>query len=170
VASLAAAVTDAQVELARRKLDTGDYAEAARQAERALKLDPANADARAVADEAAAGLANVETALAALRQAGGGARAAFELMKVDPRNPEAEAAAAASGASFRPRAEEAQRLAAEARAAAETAGASRGSAFADAAALEKQGEQSLRTGQMVAAAQRFLEARTRFERAGRASR
>ncbi len=64
---------DSQVELARRQLDTGDYVEAARQAERALKLDPAHADARAVADEAAAGLARVETALAALRQAGRGA-------------------------------------------------------------------------------------------------
>jgi tetratricopeptide (TPR) repeat protein len=169
VASLAAAVIDAQVELARRKLDTGDYAEAARQAERALRLDPANADARAVADEAAAGLAELARALAALRQ-GGGPRAAFELMKVDPRNPEAEAAAATSGASFRPRAEEAQRLAAEARTAAEAAGASRGTAFTDAVALEKQGEQSLRTGEIVSAAQRFLEARTRFERAGRASR
>ena len=74
VRSLAAAVIDAQVELARRKLDTGDYAEASRQAERALKLDPAHADARTVADEAAAGLARVEAALAALRQAGTGPR------------------------------------------------------------------------------------------------
>ena len=91
-------------------------------------------------------------------------------MKVDPRSPQAEAAAAAAGASFRPRAEQARRQAAEARAAAEAAGASRASAYADGVALEKQGEQSLRAGQTVTAAQRFLEARARFERAGHSPR
>ncbi len=168
VQSLAAAVIDSQVELARRRLDTGDYVEAARQAERALKLDPAHAEARAVADEAAAGLARIQTALAALRQAGSGsgsAGAALELMKIDPRNAEAEAAATGAGASFRPRAEEARRLAEEARSAAEARGAARAPAFADGVALQRLGEQSLKTGQAVTAAQRFLEARVRFERA-----
>jgi tRNA A-37 threonylcarbamoyl transferase component Bud32/tetratricopeptide (TPR) repeat protein len=170
VANLAAAVADTQVELAQRKLDAGDYAEAVRQAERALKLFPANAEARAVAGEAEAGLARVEAALLALRQAAGGsasAAAAFELMKIAPRHPDAEVAAAAAGTAFRPRAEEARRLAAEARVA---AGASRGPAYTDGVALEKEGEQSLRTGQAVSAAQSFLEARIRFQRAGRPSR
>jgi len=173
VQSLAAAVIDSQVELARRRLDTGDYVEAARQAERALKLDPAHAEARAVADEAAAGLARIQTALAALRQAGSGAgsaAAAFELMKVDPGSPDAEAAATGAGAAFLPRAEDARRLAEQARAAATAAGAARATAFADGVALQRQGEQSLRAGQSVAAAQRFLEARARFERAGHAPR
>jgi tetratricopeptide (TPR) repeat protein len=168
VASLAAAVIDAQVELARRKLEDGDFADAARQAERALKLDPASADARAVADEAAAGLARVTQAAAALRSAPGGRAAvdaAFELMRLDPGHPEAEAAARAAGAAFRGRAEEARRLAAEARAAAEDRGARRANGYADGLALEKQGEEALRSGATVAAAQRFLEARIRFERA-----
>jgi serine/threonine-protein kinase len=172
VANLAADVIDTLVELARRKLDTGDYAGAARQAERALKLDPTHAGARSVMDEASVALGRVEEAAAALRQAAarGGetaARAAFELMKVDPTHPEAEKAARAAGEAFRPRAEEARRLATGARAAADRAGGSRLPAFADGVALEKQGDQALQAGQHTAAAQRFLEARIRFERASR---
>jgi tetratricopeptide (TPR) repeat protein len=172
VANLAAAVIDTQVELARRKLDTGDYAGAARQAERALKLDPTHEGARSVMAEASVALGRVEAAAAALRQAaarGGEASvgAAFELMKVDPSHPEAVKAAKAAGAGFRPLAEEARRLATAARAAADRAGGSRLPAFADGAALEKQGQQALQAGQNAAAAQRFLEARIRFERASR---
>ena len=169
VASLKADVIATYVELARRKLDAGDYAEAARQAERALNLDPANGEARAVADEAAAGLARVEAALAALRSAPAGSRpaAAFELMKLDPRHPEAEKVATAAGAAFRPRAEEARRLAAEARAAADAAGSTRRPGYADGVALEREAEQSFKEGETVGAAQRFLEARIRYERAAR---
>jgi hypothetical protein len=115
-----------------------------------------------------------ETAALALReaQAGGGdvAGAAYELMKIDPAHPEAEKAAEASGAAFRPRAEAARRDAAQARAAAESAGAASLPAFTDAAALERQGQQALQSNQLVGAARRFLEARIRFERAGRAAR
>jgi tetratricopeptide (TPR) repeat protein len=172
VSDLAAAVIDTQVELARRKLDTGDYAGAAGQAERALKLDKTHDGARSVLDEASIALGRVEEAVAALRKATarggeGAAGAAFELMKVDPSHPEAEKAAKAAGAGFRPRAEEARRLAAEARTAADGAGASRLPAFADGVALEKQGEQALQSGQPAAAARRFLEARIRFERVSR---
>lgn len=160
---------DTQVELARRKLDTGDFAGAARQAERALKLDPNHAGAREVMNEASVALGRVEEAAAALRQAGAEAvaSAAFQLMKVDPSHPEAEKAATAAGARFRPQAEEARRLAAEARAAADRAGGSRRPAFADGVALERQGEQALQAGQPATAARRFLEARIRFERASR---
>ena len=91
-------------------------------------------------------------------------------MKVDPRSLDAEAAATGAGAAFLPRAEEARRLAEEARAAASAGGASRATAFADGVALQRQGEQSFRAGQAVAAAQRFLEARARFERASRTPR
>ena len=54
VRTLAQAVIDTQVELARRRLEGGDLADAARQAERALKLDPSNEPARRVLEEAAA--------------------------------------------------------------------------------------------------------------------
>ena len=124
------------MQLAQRRLDSGDFAAAVRDAESALKLDPANADAKAVLEEASGRVERAERAAAALReaQARGGdvAAAAFELMKVDPTNAEAEKAAQASGAAFRPRAEEARRDAAEARTAADGAGAASLPGFADA--------------------------------------
>jgi hypothetical protein len=55
-----------------------------------------------------------------------------------------------------------------ARGAAEAARASRLPAFEDGAALARQGEQALAAGQPGTAAQRFLEARARFERCTRA--
>jgi hypothetical protein len=91
-------------------------------------------------------------------------------MKADPAHREAEKAAQASGNAFRPRAEQARRDAAQARSAAEGAGASALPAFTDARALEGQGQQALQSGQLVGAARRFLEARILFERAERAAR
>jgi hypothetical protein len=165
---------DSQVELARRKLETRDFADAVRQAEGALKLDPRNAAARQVLDEAAATLKRIDEALTAVRSSGGDrerlAGAALELMTLDPGHPEAENAATAAGSSFRPKAEEARRLEQQARRAAEQAGADGAPAFAEGADLERQGEQALAAGQSVVAARRFLEARGRFERARHASR
>ena len=164
---------DSQVEVARRRLDAGSFQDAAREAERALKLDPQNAGARQVLEEAGAALKAIDDAVAAVRSATAAgdrervAGAAFDLMKLDPAHPEAERAAAAAGAAFRPRAEEARRLEQEARRAAEQAGSEQTAAFAEAARLEQKGEQALRSGQTVAAARRFLEARLGFERARR---
>ena len=174
ISQLAQRAVDSQVELARRKLETRDFADAVRQAEGALKLDPRNAAARQVLDEAAATLKRIDEALTAVRSSGGDrerlAGAALELMKLDPGHPEAEKAATAAGGSFRPKAEEARQLEQQARRAAEQAGADGAPAFAEGADLERQGEQALAAGQSVAAARRFLEARGRFERARHASR
>ena len=76
-------------------------------------------------------------------------------------------AARAAGAAFKGRAEQARALMAEARKAAELAG--RGGDD-EAASLAAQGEQALRGNDPVAAAQRFLEARTRYQQAARPSR
>jgi tetratricopeptide (TPR) repeat protein len=174
VSQLAQRAIDSQVELARRKLEAGEFADAVRQAEGALKLDPRNAAAQKVLDEAAATLKQIDEALVAVRAAGGDrerlARAAFALMTLDPGHPEAESAATAAGAAFRPRADEARRLEREARRAAEQAGADRAPAFGEGIDLESQGQQALAAGQAVTAARRFLEARGRFERARHASR
>ena len=70
VSQLAQRAIDSQVELARRKLEAGELADAVRQAEGALKLDPQNASARQVLDEAAATLRRIDEALAAVRAAG----------------------------------------------------------------------------------------------------
>ncbi len=174
VARLLADAIATRVQLAQRRLDSGDFAASVRDAESALKLDPANADAKAVLEEAQERVKRAAAAAAALReaQAGGGdvAAAAFELMRVDPTNADAEKAAQSSGAAFRRRAEEARSTAAQARESAENAGAKALPLFADAAALEGQGQLALQSGQLVGATRRFLESRIRFERAERAAR
>jgi len=171
--SLTRRAIDSQVELARRRLDAGSYPDAAREAERALKLDPQSAGARQVLEEASAALKAIDGAVAAVRSATAAgdrerlAGAAFDLMTLAPAHPEAERAAAGAGPLFRPRAEAARRLEQEARRAAEQAGSGHTAAFAEASQLEQKGEQALQAGQAVQAARQFLEARFGFERARR---
>jgi serine/threonine-protein kinase len=174
VAKLLAQAISTRVQLAQRKLDAGDFRAAVQDAERALELDPTHAAAKAVFQEASGSVERADAAARALHdvQAQGGdvTGAAFELMKIEPAHPAAEKAAQESGAAFRPRAVEAGREAAQARAAAEAAGASSQPAFADARTLELQGQQALDARRLAVAARRFLEARIHFERAGRAAR
>jgi tRNA A-37 threonylcarbamoyl transferase component Bud32 len=174
ISRIAQRAIDSQVELARRKLEAGEYADAVRQAEGALKLDPGNVPARQVLDEAAAALERIDVAVGAVRAAGGNreqlARAAFDLMALDPGHPEGEKAAVAAGGAFRPRADEARGLAQQARRAAEQANASPLPAFGEGVDLERQGDEALRVGATVVAARRFFEARSRFDRARRSSR
>ncbi len=177
VEKLLAEAMSARVQLARRRLDAGDFAAAVRDAESALKLDPANAEARAVLDEASERARLADAARTALQKAQSGrgdvaaiVAAAFELMKVAPADGEAEKAARESGDLFRSRAEASRRLAAEARTAAESAGATTLPIFSDAGGLQEQGERALQAEKPVNAARHFLEARIRFERAKRATR
>ena len=174
VRNLAQAVIDTQIELARRRLEAGDFADAARKAEGALKLDPSNAAAQQVLDAASEAQKKVEAAVTAIEAAGSDrdrlAAAALELMTVDPGHPEAQKAATAAGAAFRSRAEQARALEREQRQEAERAGANRSSAFARGIDLEKQGDRALEAGQLPTAARRFLEAKSRFEDARAGSR
>ena len=169
VANLAQALIGAQVELAQRRLDAGDFADAARKAEGVLKLDPTSAAARKVLDAATLALGKVESAVSAVQAAGSDreqlATAAFELMTIDPGHPEAQKAATAAGAAFKARAEQARGLARQERQKAEQAGADRTSPFAQGVDLERQGERALESGSLATAARRFLEARGRFEQA-----
>jgi tRNA A-37 threonylcarbamoyl transferase component Bud32/tetratricopeptide (TPR) repeat protein len=173
---LARKAVDSQVELARRRLEAGLYAEAMTEAEQALRLDPGNAAARQIAEEAGRARKAIDQAVSALRDAvaaGGRERAAgaaFELMKLDPANAEAEKAAAAAGPAFPPRAEEARRLAQDARRQAESAGSSGTAAFATGSGLYEEAEEASRSGRAVAAARQFLAARLAFERAGKGRR
>jgi len=171
--SLTRKAIDSQVEVARRRLEAGSFQDAVREAERALKLDPQNAGARQVVEEAGAALKAIDDAVAAIQSATATgdrervASAAFDLMVLAPAHSEAERAAAAAGPLFRPRAEAARRLEQEARRAAEQAGSEQTAAFAEAVLLEQKGELALQAGQTVAAARRFLEARLGFNRARR---
>ena len=169
VRNLAQAVIDTQVELARRRLEAGDFVDAARKAEGALKLDPSSAAAREVLDTANVALQKVDAAVSALQAAGSDkerlAAAALELMTIDPGHPEALKAANAAGPAFRPRAEQARALERQERQGAEQAGADRASAFAQGVDLERQGDRALESGQLATAARRFIEARSRFQQA-----
>ena len=173
ISPLARQAIDSQVELARRKIDAGDLADAVKQAEAALLLEPGNAAARQLRDEATAALARIDDAAKAVRAAGRDrarlASAAFDLMVLAPSHPEAEAAATASGTAFRPKVDDARRLEQQARREAEPTAAG-ALAFGEGADLERQGDQALAAGRLVLAARRFLEARGRFERALRSSR
>jgi serine/threonine-protein kinase len=165
---------ESQVELARRRLAAGHYADAAREAEQALRLDPGNAEARQIREEAVSARRAIDGAVAALREAESSgdreriAAAAFALMSLEPANGDAAKGAASAGPAFRDRAEEARRLAQDARRAAEGAGANGSAAFATGVGLAERATQALRSGQPVEAAGQFLAARVAFDRARRA--
>jgi len=172
VQTMARELADTRAKLARRKLDGGDYAGATRDAEKALEMDPANAEARSILEEASALGRKVEAAVAALHNASSDparADAALAVLRLDPANAEAVTAARAVGAAFRGRAEQARALMTEAKRAAEQAGRGGGDAAEDAAGLATQGEQALKANDPVAAAQRFLEARARYQQAAKAA-
>ena len=170
VQTMARELADTRAKLARRKLDGGDFAGAIRDAERALEMDTANAEARAILEAATAQRRRVEEAIAVLRAATSDparADAALAVMQLDPANAEAETAARAVGTAFRGRAEQARALAVEARRAAEGKGRGNEPAADEAAGLAAQGEQALRANDPVLAARRFLEARARYQQAAR---
>jgi tRNA A-37 threonylcarbamoyl transferase component Bud32/tetratricopeptide (TPR) repeat protein len=171
VSNLAKALIDNQIELAQRRLDSGDFTDAVRVAERALKLDPQSEGAKRVFEEATTTLKQIDAAVAALGPARGDnerlADAALALMQLDPDHPEAGKAATAAGAAFNSRATQARQQEQAARQAAEQAGAARRPAFGEAADQERQGDKALDAGQAVTAARRFLRARRLFEQAAR---
>jgi eukaryotic-like serine/threonine-protein kinase len=174
---LAQELARSQVELARRRADAGDFRDAMRQAERALKIDPANKDAQAIYTKAKATADQADDAAAAARRAasaGDDARAAdalWTLLGVEPGNPAAEEVAPKLESAFRGRAEEARRAMTAARQAAEGSKAAAAlDTFKDGADLARQGETEFKASRFATAARRFLTARERFDRAGRTTR
>jgi tetratricopeptide (TPR) repeat protein len=169
--NLASAVVETQVELARRRLDAGDYSEAADSARRALKFDPANVDAQDVLDRAQKILDEIADAVSRAREARDGGNAAVEanalwdLMQLDPSNELVQTMSPELGEEFRPRAADARRLMDEARDAAEAAGASRLPEFVQGTQLGEEGERAFGDGNFGTAARRFLEARNLYDRA-----
>jgi serine/threonine-protein kinase len=174
---LAQELARSQVELARRRAEAGDFRDALRQAERALKIDPTNKDAQEILGRAKATADEVDKAAATARQAAGvgdataAATAVWTLLQKEPANPAVDEVAPKVVASLRPRAEEARRGMAQARQAAEGIRAATAlDTFKEGADLARQGEAELKAGRTVAAARRFLAARDRFERAARSAR
>ena len=170
---LAQELVGSQIELARRRLDAGDYRGAAREAERAVKLDPGNAEAkdivaraRKVVDEADAAAAAARAATASGDTAGA-ARQMWRLLVADPGHAAVDELQPAHEAGFKARADEARGLMGEARAAAEKAGAASLDPFREATVIGRDGEAAYKAGRFATAARKLLQARDRFERAAR---
>ena len=174
--ALARAVVATQLEVARKRLESGDYDEALRQAERAQKLDPGDADVQKVLKEASDAKERVDGAVRDARAAAAGsddskkAEAYWALLQAAPDSPVAADLSGTIDPFFRARAEEAQRSMTTARLGAEKAEATRLPAFAEGVAQSKAGESALRDRRFATAGREFMRARTRFERARRSVR
>jgi serine/threonine-protein kinase len=171
---LAQELVGSQIELARRRFEAGDYRAAAREAERAVKLDPQNAEAqdlharaRKIADDADAAAEEARRAAAAGRPA---ADRLWRLLTIDPGHAAVDALLPAHEAAFKARAEEARRLMTAARAEAEKANASHLDPFREAAVLARDADAASRAGRHATAARKLLQARDGFQRAARAAR
>jgi serine/threonine protein kinase len=177
VDGLAQELARSQVELARRRANAGDFRDAMRQAERALKIDPANKDAQGIFSRAKATAEQADQAAATARQAasagdnGRAADALWTLLGVEPGNAAAEEVAPKVESAFRGRADEARRAMTTARQAAEASKAAAAlDSFKDGVDLVRQGETEYKASRFATAARRFLTARERFERASRTTR
>jgi len=174
--ALARQLVDTEVEIARAKLAAGDYEEAVRRAERALKFDPADEAALAVLREARRTKETVEKAIESAQAAAKAADAAkaaaalWTLLEVAPDHPAGAELLPGLEDSFRPRAEEAQRLMTAARQAAEKGQAARLPAFAEGTSLARAGDIALQNRRFAEAARQFMRARLRYERARRTTR
>jgi tetratricopeptide (TPR) repeat protein len=171
IGALTEALVANQVQLARKKLEDKNYAAAAAQAERALKLDPQSADAKQVFEQARGSLKQLDdAAVEAKRALNAGdldkaAEALWRVLSANPGHSSVEELMGPLDGSFRGRSEEARRLMVEARNGAERAKAGVLEVFSLAAGQAKEGEALLAKGAFAQAARRFLEARDGFDRA-----
>ncbi len=136
------------------------------EAERALKFDPDNPEAKRVRAAAKETQEKIAAAVAGVKSGADDAQRAnayWELFEMAPDHPATDEIPAALDAGFRPRADEARRLMAEAQRAA--AQASRAEAFADGTKLAREAETSYKAGAYARAARDFMRARERFRRA-----
>jgi serine/threonine protein kinase/tetratricopeptide (TPR) repeat protein len=161
---------DQMVEVARKNLELKDYKGAVEQAEKVIKLDPANADAAQVRDKASNTLAALDAAADEARaavQAGDtekAARAISRVLEIDPNHPVAAELSSQLNSRFKDQAEQARREMRSAATAAERAKASL-SDSASALALGRQAEELFLKNQFMASTQKFLESRDGYERA-----
>jgi tetratricopeptide (TPR) repeat protein len=165
---LAQELVGSQIELARRRMLVGDYRGAAREAERAVKLDPGNAEAREIFTRASAIADEADAAAAAARKAAGGAGAGaafWLLLLADPGHAAVDELAPAHEAAFKGRADEARRMMEAARSGARNAGSTAADADREAGVFSRDGEAAYRAGRFATAARKLLQARERFDRA-----
>jgi tetratricopeptide (TPR) repeat protein len=174
--ALATDIANTRASLARRRLDSGDYAGASRDAEEALKFDPTNASARETLAQVRDTLASIEKAVMETRTGLAGrdsARAAqgfWDLLKVAPRHGAAMEMAPELEGTFKDRAEEARRIMAEARDEAEKQGAGLRESFQEGLSSANAAEAAFKRRAFASAAREFMKAAASFERARRTAR
>ena len=175
VGALKEALVGNQVELARVDLENKDYKAAMGRAERALALDPASAEARQVLDQAKRTSAELDAvALEARRAFDAGdtdhaTRALARVLALDPRHPVAGELTAALNVHFRKQAEDARRMADQARREAEPFRSAAPDGFAQADRTVRDAAALLQRDEFAVATQKFLESRDGYERARRAA-
>jgi serine/threonine-protein kinase len=175
VGALKEALLASELQLARRDLEDKKYADAAREAEKALSLSPGHPEATQVLAEARERLRELDEAAESARQLadrGDTAGASQELSRVlelDPRHEVAADLSTRLNASFRARAEEASTSMENARAQAAAEGAAGGSEFAAAAETARRARMLVAKGQFAEATRAYIDARDGFDRARRAA-
>jgi predicted Ser/Thr protein kinase/tetratricopeptide (TPR) repeat protein len=174
---LTQAVVNTEIELAKKRLAAGDYEDAIRRADRALSLIPSDKAAKEILASARKAKEQVDQVVAEARTAADGADTArsvdafWKLLQLAPDNAAAGEIAPKLDSTFRPRAEEALRLAVAARSASEEAKAERSESYHEGSTFLKDGESALKVNRKYAfAAWQLMRARARFERAQRTGR
>jgi tRNA A-37 threonylcarbamoyl transferase component Bud32 len=167
------ALVDSQLELARLDLENKDYQGAIEQVERALKVDPRNAEAVRLKEQAQGVLAELETTAGQARQAfaagdtEGASRALARVMALDPRHPVVPELTAALNQHFRSQAEAARQSAEAARRSAAPVRSQAGPDLDAADRTAQEAQRLARSEQFAAATQKYLEARDGYEKARR---
>lgn len=170
-AALVAVAVESQLEVARKSLEYKDLRGAISAADKALRLDPANAEARSLRARAQAALDLVEAGVREAREAAQrgevekATQAVSRVLAQMPDHPIAAELAAQLDSRFQGRAEEALREVRSAGDAARRANASSLREYADAARLSRQAEELLKRRQFTEATQKALEAKKGFEMA-----
>jgi serine/threonine protein kinase len=160
LSALTHALVETQLQLARRELEDKSYTAAADQAERVLKLDAGNVEARAILEEAGLLSAEIQAAVADARTAleTGDSEAASQalarVLELDPRHEAAHELAAQLNSTFRSRAEAAEGSMKAARADAERAQAGASPDFGEAGRPGRRGSPHTRAERDARAALR----------------
>jgi hypothetical protein len=171
---VAVVLAGTQADLAKRRLEAGEYRSALQSAERALQVVPGHAEAQAVRDEAQAIVDQVDAAAQALATARGdvdaaaAATALWDLMQADAEHEAAASLEPAGEGAFESRVEEARSAMNEAKRA-----ASRGSYLPvskEAESLAERAETEVEAGRFGSAVRHLLQSRSRFQRAQRSAR
>jgi serine/threonine-protein kinase len=168
--AMAKAIAANQLELARRRFEARDYREAARQAKRALSLDPQNADATALLEKAGRAADEREAAVTAARTAassgnrGQAADALWKLMELEPEEPAVAELAPAVEGEFQEHADAARTELGQARQRADQAGVTGAPEFQDVARLSREADTAAQSKKWATAAARWLAARDRARR------